>query len=219
MPINGAELFFISGGFIFFGTKGKHIFIIFATCMNNIEKISATIGIHEYIKEFRNVEHFLGFCRACNGFGKTWACPPFEREIDLERWQYANIFGTKIVVDPSIASRPMSPEELKVATAKILLPIRRSLDKELLELEAKTPHSRALFAGSCKSCDDLPCTRPSGKPCAKPDQMRPSLEAMGFDVGRTTSELLGIELQWSSDTLPQYFTLVYALLTMEPLNN
>ena len=37
----------------------------------------------------------------------------------------------------------------------------------------------------------------------------PSLEACGFDIARTTSELFGIELKWGTDgSLPEYLTLV-----------
>jgi hypothetical protein len=39
--------------------------------------------------------------------------------------------------------------------------------------------------------------------------VRPSLEACGFDIGRTTSELFGIELRWGSrGQMPEYLTLV-----------
>ena len=39
--------------------------------------------------------------------------------------------------------------------------------------------------------------------------MRPSLEACGFDIARTTSELFGIDLKWGSEgRIPEYLTLV-----------
>ena len=51
--------------------------------------------------------------------------------------------------------------------------------------------------------------RPEAKPCRHPELVRPSLEACGFDIARTTSELFGIELKWGSDGLmPEYLTLV-----------
>lgn len=46
-------------------------------------------------------------------------------------------------------------------------------------------------------------------PCRHPELVRPSLEACGFDIGRTTSELFGIELKWGADgKMPEYLTLV-----------
>ncbi len=48
--------------------------------------------------------------------------------------------------------------------------------------------------------------------------MRPSLEAVGFDVSATARDVLGIELLWSTDgRLPQRITLVTALFTLEPI--
>ena len=52
-------------------------------------------------------------------------------------------------------------------------------------------------------------TRPLGLPCRHPELVRPSLEAYGFDISRTTNELFGIELLWGKDgMLPKYLTLV-----------
>ena len=51
--------------------------------------------------------------------------------------------------------------------------------------------------------------RLEAKPCRHPELVRPSLEACGFDIARTTSELFGIELKWGTDgSLPEYLTLV-----------
>ena len=63
--------------------------------------------------------------------------------------------------------------------------------------------------GSCLYCPEGTCTRPEAKPCRHPELVRPSLEACGFDIARTTSELFGIELKWGTDgSLPEYLTLV-----------
>lgn len=41
------------------------------------------------------------------------------------------------------------------------------------------------------------------------NRVRPSLEACGFDIGKTTAELFGIDLKWGTDgKLPEYLTLV-----------
>ena len=51
--------------------------------------------------------------------------------------------------------------------------------------------------------------RPEAKPCRHPELVRPSLEACGFDIAHTPSELFGIELKWGTDgSLPEYLTLV-----------
>ena len=46
-----------------------------------------------------------------------------------------------------------------------------------------------------------------------PLRIRRSLEACGFDLGRTTSELFGIEMKWSENrNLPEYLLLVSGFL-------
>ena len=54
----------------------------------------------------------------------------------------------------------------------------------------------------------------SGKACRYPSRIRRSLEACGFDLGRTTSELFGIEMKWSENrNLPEYLLLVSGFLS------
>ena len=49
---------------------------------------------------------------------------------------------------------------------------------------------------------------------ATPRRIRRSLEACGFDLGRTTSELFGIEMKWSENrNLPEYLLLVSGFLS------
>ena len=67
-----------------------------------------------------------------------------------------------------------------------------------------------MFPGSCLLCPS--CTRTEGAPCLYPKKVRPSLEACGFDIGKTTTELLNIELKWGeSGKMPEYITLVSAV--------
>ena len=52
-----------------------------------------------------------------------------------------------------------------------------------------------------------------GKPCRHPEQLRHSLESVGFDVVAISRDLLGLELEWSKDgSLPKHLTLVTALM-------
>lgn len=70
-------------------------------------------------------------------------------------------------------------------------------------------HRRGFHGGTCIHCPEGSCTRPEGRPCRHPELVRPSLEACGFDVARTASELFGIELKWGSGgRMPEYLTLV-----------
>lgn len=45
--------------------------------------------------------------------------------------------------------------------------------------------------------------------CRHPDKVRPSLEAFGFDLMKTSENLLGIKMVWGMDgMMPEYLTLV-----------
>ncbi len=180
-----------------------------------IEHYTKELELKEYIKNYRDVERFISFCKACDGYGKTWACPPFEVAPPLEEYKYITIVGSKIYNSEQEFS---SPEEMRHAVRQIFDISRLALDDMLLEIEAHYPTTRTLFPGSCRRCPAGECTRLQSKPCIMPEKMRPSLEALGFDLGRTTSEILGIELKWGSgNELPPYYTLVYGVLSYEPL--
>lgn len=116
---------------------------------------------------------------------------------------------------------------------KFLEQTRVVMDRELLEKEAQL-HGRAFFAGTCLLCgrgagqgtkrgakrgakqgaeSGGGCTRREGLPCRHPDKVRPSLESMGFDIGKTAKELFGLELKWASyGMLPEYYVLVGAVM-------
>jgi Predicted metal-binding protein len=102
----------------------------------------------------------------------------------------------------------------KEIAQQLITDVRKLLDEALLLLEQRYPNSRALFAGTCHLCTIGMCARIKGEPCIHPDKIRPSLEAFGFDIGKTASELLGVELKWSTyGELPEYFVLVSGFFT------
>lgn len=106
---------------------------------------------------------------------------------------------------------------LKQTGFKIIVETRSHLDKQLLALESKYPDSKAFFAGFCTLCTQE-CARIIGEPCRYPTKIRHSLESFGFDIGKTASQLLNIDLKWSNDgRLPEYFTLVSGFFTCQTL--
>ena len=83
------------------------------------------------------------------------------------------------------------------------------LERRLLEMERQYGGRSFAYVGTCIHCPEGSCTRPEGRPCRHPELVRPSLEACGFDVARTASELFGIEMKWGSGgRMPEYLTLV-----------
>lgn len=95
---------------------------------------------------------------------------------------------------------------------ELIRPERIRIEKELLELEHRYGGRAFAYVGKCLYCPDSECARKCNRPCLHPDKVRPSLEAFGFDIARTLSELFGIELLWGkNDILPEYLVLVSGL--------
>ena len=167
------------------------------------EKFTTQLPVADYMANYRDAEKFIGFCKQCRRYNTYWACPPFDFDVDeyLSQYKTALIIGTKIT--------PLHPEEITdvITFGKSLMETeRKRMDARLLKLEEEN-RGRAFFAGSCLICPS--CTRKEGKPCPYPEQVRPSLEACGFDIGKTTSQLLNIELKWGDkEKMPEYLTLV-----------
>ena len=188
-----------------------------------LEHTLTSVPIADYVAQYRDSDKFIEFCKECNRYGACWACPPYSFDTTESILQYSKAFiiGTKITPSDKLRSRvdtligkDDTKEEIKDISYRLIEEVRLSLDKSLLAIEKRYPGSRALFAGTCHLCPLGSCTRITGAPCIYPEKIRPSLEAFGFDIGKTSSELLGIELKWSSNgELPEYFVLVSGLFT------
>ncbi len=166
-----------------------------------------SIAASEFCDRFLKPNNFLPLCKACENFGKKWSCPPFEAESDFSKGAF-KIFLTKIPTDSITLPSANLNGELKKLTDSY----RLILDNHLLSIEKNIPSSRAYFAGSCANCPIADCTRPYNKECSRPEFMRTSLEAHGFDICAITKELFGVELTWSSDnTPPKFLHLVSAI--------
>ena len=158
----------------------------------------------EYAETFRDFGRVRGYCHGCGRYGKCWACPPYDFAEDEYLGQFTTIslLATKITPSEGVALTPETAE-------RILNRERQRLDRMLLGMEG---NARAFFAGTCILCPPEKCTRREGLPCRHPESIRPSLEALGFDIARTASELFGTPLQWGSPgTFPAYLTLISAI--------
>lgn len=184
--------------------------------MNKTEHITIRLSASDYIRDYRNADRFIEYCKVCGNYGTAWVCPPysFDSVSRIKDYKYVHIIGTKVFVDDATRRLPTNAGGQKDISYRIMEDARKSLDPRLLELERRYPGSLSFFAGSCFLCPKENCTRRTGKACLYPEKARSSLEAYGFDISRTASELLGIELKWSENlVLPQYFTLVSGLFT------
>ena len=178
----------------------------------------ASIGLDDYIRNYRDAGKFIVYCRECNRYNTCWSCPPFDFSTDeyISSYRTAHIIATKIILDNELIENNKSRELCTKVSYDIIEKVRFDLDRMLLKLEEQSPGSCAFFAGTCHICPLEDCTRIKGKPCIAPEKMRSSLESFGFDISKTSLELLGIEMKWSIDgILPEYFTLVSGLFTKD----
>lgn len=184
--------------------------------MYKVSHSIATIKLSDYIKNYRDVGQFIVYCKKCNRYNTCWSCPPFEFNEDeyISSYKTVYVIGTKIILDKGLIKNNTGREACTKISYNIIAEVRPELDESLLKLEEQYPESRAFFAGTCHICQPENCTRIKGEPCIAPEKIRPSLEAFGFDIGKTSLDLLNIEMKWSvNGNLPEYFTLVSGLFT------
>ena len=170
------------------------------------EKYMAEMDAKAYIEGFRRVEYFVELCRQCKNYGHRYGCPPFDDDAlaSIAKYTQVRVFGVKII--PEDKNLPLE------AANQLMEPVIAQLNKELLEEEKALDGFGLGFVGTCPYCGKAPCARLENKPCRHPDKVRPSLEAFGFDVGKTAEDLLGVEIKWSHDGLmPEYLLLVYGI--------
>lgn len=170
------------------------------------EEVVAVVDRDRYVQEFRDVATFEACCQQCHNYGQRWGCPPFEHDTlqDLLPYEKVMIIGVKLT--PNDARMPMEQ------VYDLMRPELERLNRRLLELEREKQGFALGFVGKCERCGNAPCARIEGKPCRHPDVVRPSLEAYGFNVSETASQLLGIDMVWSKGkNVPHHLTLVCGL--------
>ncbi len=182
--------------------------------IEDIEVIINHVDCDSYIEKFRNVERFLALCKECPNYKMRWSCPPYNNidELNLSQFNDGYIIGQKIIIKEQMRVLPTEKVKMEEIVSNILLPVRRLTDEKLLYLESQIDESISFYAGSCNLCGIGECTRIVGEPCRHPDKIRPSLEALGFDISRTANEILNTELKWADTiSLPEYYILISAI--------
>lgn len=165
------------------------------------ETTEAEIGVEEYIAGYRNADSFIDYCRQCANSGRRYGCPPFDYDVMKFVGQYRQlrVLGFKLIPQEQL---PLAKANDVIAAA---LP---EMNGRLFDLEKTLSGFACGFVGKCTFCSEE-CARIEGKPCRHPDMVRPSLEAFGFDLMKTSEELLGIKMKWGRDgMMPEYLTLV-----------
>lgn len=105
-------------------------------------------------------------------YGKRPSCPPYAPDW-REAKEWVGSFKKALLVKFSISMGDFEEEKRKV----LLWLLKR--EAELFK-EGKL-YAMALFPGSCSLCDDCPFER--GEPCRMPEKVRPSVDAVGIELG------------------------------------
>lgn len=159
----------------------------------------------EYITNYRSAEMTMAACEQCPNFGRTWSCPPFQFDFGEMLKEYKEV----ILIAMTVKSEPTEVNMSTDILDNLSAPYRRALSRRLLGWEERYGGRSFSTIGRCEYCAQQPCARLSGEPCRHPELIRPSLEAAGFDLVRTSSEILDIPLFWAGKERGNIVQLTY----------
>ena len=197
---------------------------IYAIIENEVRIMKVTmkftqVKMEDYIKNFCFRDKFLAYCKDCINYNNNYSCPGFDFDPDeyLNKYNYLYLIGTKVVLNQEEVAEFGEDDIVDkfVYGRNIVKSVRKTLDAKLLKMEGLFPLTRAFFAGSCTDCAE--CERMHGNPCPDIGRVRYSLEAFGFDMSLTAKELLDLDIIWADDYLPEYYTLVSGLATVDEI--
>ena len=156
---------------------------------------------------------FDSLCKCgCPNFQRKWSCPPYAPAFSdfVSKWErlYVIFMHTDMAQFFYIKN-----DYLKIKAANSLLKSRA--DKFLRRMAKRYGHY--ISTGSCRLCK--PCKCKTEIPCAHPELMTYSFEAMGVDVGKLVNLYFQKSLLWyKSRQLPECTAVVCGLLTNEKLS-
>lgn len=174
--------------------------------------------LSSFLSKYQDVEHFLKYCKACHNYNALWSCPPmmFNPTNFLNKYSDIYIVGAQIFYADELRTKYQTKDEIINFTRITLRRAKNIIANNLLELEKIMPDSLSFSSGGCGWC--CKCTRPNNLPCRKPEKMRYSLDSFGINLGNVSEDFLNIKLLWGLDKLPQYHTLIHAVVGKHELD-
>lgn len=187
--------------------------------MYTIETTINKVKTDNLIKNYCDKERVEGYCKECSKYSKNWSCPPYDFNTEDYIRQFENIYiiGTKVIIDESTIEKIRTKEEINKYSYETVIAVRKMIYDRLIKLEKEYCGSKIINSGNCTICKE--CTRNQNVKCRHEDDIRYSLESLGFDVGKITKELLNIELKWPTNKLPEYLTLASGFMTNDNIEN
>lgn len=179
--------------------------------------ISYTVEIQACMPEdcvpYMDQEKFKHLCRSgCPNYAHKWSCPPFAPSYTNFALKWKHLWILLIRTEMTQFSY-IKNDYLKVKAANTMLKSRA--DRFLRSMAEK--HGACISTGSCRLCK--PCKCKLKMPCAHPEQMAYSFEALGVNVSQLTEHFFAKQLLWyQTKQLPKYTAVVCGILTNEILS-
>lgn len=181
--------------------------------MYTVQVRTAALPVVQWLKRYCRPERFRGACLGCPDYGRDWSCPPGVPDAGsvFAPFRTACLVGVRVDYAAQTLAAATTPERTEALRQGSYGVVKKLLLSSLLELERAVPGSWTVAAGRCEQCSV--CARRDGLPCRKPERMRYSFSAFGFDLGLLAREQLGLELLWAKQGLPAYDVAIAAFLT------
>lgn len=155
-------------------------------------------------------------CMPCGIYRKCWACPGLNGGFDdynSEAWPRVLLYSFWIDIDydPDPACSYASVQRSYQRIAPYALQYGAHLERQL--------GGKLMIDGRCAVCRTCTAALDPPQPCAFPEKLRSSLEALGFNVAGISKHLLDHPLDWHIDHgdgrkhIPQQVAVVHGLLT------
>lgn len=162
---------------------------------------------------YENKTKFDNLCRyGCPNFSYKWSCPPYAPRYEdfVSKWKNLYIIFMHVDMAQFVY---IQNDYLKIKAANSMLKSRA--DQFIREM-AKL-HGGCISTGSCRRCK--PCKCKTNMPCAHPELMTYSYEALGIDVGQMIEGYFQKPLLWyKKHCLPRYTSVVCGILTNDSLS-
>ena len=191
------------------GKKEGELFM--ASVKYEVEVQVSKVSTDRLLAEYWNPDPVREACKLCPDYGKVWSCPPGVPEADdyLKPFREGFLIAVKVKYPEETRNLADCAQKAQEIRTQSYEKVKRNLLLTLLELEKEFPGGTCIGAGRCILCNH--CARRDGEVCRYPELRRYSITAFGFDFARMVRELLGVELLWSSDGLPEYDVAVAGL--------
>ncbi len=148
-----------------------------------------------------------GYCSNCEKYGQYWTCPPFENHPIEVISKYSHVL---------LIAKHMTFNEA-VNIIETFENERQGFGVQLDELKDIVDESLTLVGGNCYGCKV--CSKNRGLACVKPENMRYSLEALGFLVSDLTKLHLNKDLCLKNKETTRTLMTVGALLYNDDESN